>query len=84
MKKLVIKTYLDHAQHAKESEQQGNYELAAKQWRSAWIAAPTETQTNWSFARAEYCFKKAIEEGQIKLEKTRQYDFKQFMGKRDA
>lgn len=83
MKKLAIKTYLDHAQHAKESEQQGNYGLAAKQWLSAWIAAPTKTQTNWSFARAEYCFKKAIEEGQIRLEKTRQYDFKQFMGKRD-
>ena len=82
MKKLAIKTYLDHAQHAKESEQQGNYGLAAKQWRSAWIAAPTET--NWSFARAEYCFKKAIEEGQIKLEKTRQYDFKQFMEKCDV
>lgn len=83
MKKLAIKTYLGHAQHAKESERQGNYGLAAKQWRSAWIAAPTETQTNWSFARAEYCFKKGIEEGQIKQEKTRQYDFKQFMGKRD-
>ena len=46
MKKLAIKTYLEHAQHAKESEQQGNYGLAAKQWRSAWIAAPTETQTS--------------------------------------
>lgn len=30
MKKLAIKTYLDHAQHAKESERQGNYGLAAK------------------------------------------------------
>lgn len=83
MKKARFQSYLDHANPAKESEQQSNYGLAAKQWRSAWIAAPTETQTNWSFARAEYCFKKAIEEGQIKQEKTRQYDFKQFMGKRD-
>lgn len=63
MKKLAIKTYLDHAQHAKESEQQVYYELAAKQWRSAWIAAPTETQTNWSFARANIVSKKRLRKG---------------------
>lgn len=63
MKKARFQSYLDHANPAKESEQQGNYGLAAKQWRSAWIAAPTATQTNWTLHALNIVSKKRLRKG---------------------
>lgn len=36
---------------------------------------------DWCFARADYCFKAAIETGSIKVRKSRQLDFKDFLEK---
>ena len=36
---------------------------------------------DWCFARADYCFKAAIDTGAIKVRKSRQLDFKDFLEK---
>lgn len=83
MAKRTIQNYLERAKTAKTYEQQQHYVDAVRCWREAWKAAPTETQRNWSYARADFCFKCAVGQGAIKSKRGRQYDFLVFMGLRN-
>ena len=51
----------------------------AQFWRKAYQLAPSTPDEDWCFARADYCFKAAIDTGAIKVRKSRQLDFKDFL-----
>lgn len=65
---------------AAEAERAEQFLKAAQLWRKAYQLAPTPEE-DWCFARADRCFKAAIETGEIKVRKSRQLDFKVFWEK---
>lgn len=77
--KLSFRAYLALAEQAASFERDEEFDLAAGKWRTAYHISPNKTQGDWSYTRAEYCFKRAIEEGLIAVQETRQLDFKRFM-----
>lgn len=77
--KTSVRVYLESASKARKSEIEENFLEAAKEWRNAWRVAAPKVHINWSYARAEFCFKRAIEKELIAIKKTRELDFKQFM-----
>lgn len=66
---------------AAEAERTKQYLKAAQIWRKAYQLAPSTQDEDWSFARADHCFKAAIDTGAIKVRKSRQLDFKDFLEK---
>lgn len=82
--KTLLRVYLEQADNAAQHEREEKFAIAATKWRSAFHIAPNEKERDWTFARAEYCFKRAIENGQIAIKKTRQLDFQQFMESENA
>ncbi len=65
---------------AAEAELTKQYLKAAQIWRKAYQLAPTPDE-DLCFARADHCFKAAIDTGEIKVRKSRQLDFKEFWEK---
>lgn len=65
---------------AAEAEREKQYLKAAQFWWKAYQLAPTPDE-DWCFARADHCFKAAIDTGTIKVRKSRQLDFKDFWEK---
>lgn len=65
---------------AAEAERAEQYLKAAQFWRKVYQLAPTPEE-DWCFARADRCFKAAIDTGAIKVRKSRQLDFKDFLEK---
>jgi len=65
---------------AAEAERAKQYLKAAQFWRKAYQLAPIPDE-DWCFARADHCFKAAIDTGSIKVRKSRQLDFKEFLEK---
>ena len=63
---------------AVEAERAKQYLKAAQFWRKAYQLAPSTPDENWCFARAEHCFKAAIDTGSIKVRRSRQLDFQAF------
>ena len=66
---------------AAEAERTKQYLKAAQFWQKAYQLAPSTPDEDWCFARADYCFKAAIDTGAIKVRKSRQLDFKEFWEK---
>ena len=69
---IAFKTAIETAAEA-ECEKQ--YLKVAQFWRKAYQLAPSTPDEDWCFARADYCFKAAIDTGAIKVRKSRQLDF---------
>lgn len=74
---IEFKTAIETAAEAERAEQ---FLKAAQSWRKAYQLAPTPEE-DWCFARADRCFKAAIDTGAIKVRKSRQLDFKDFWEK---
>ena len=66
---------------AAEAEREKQYLKAAQFWWKAYPLAARTLDEDWCFARADHCFKAAIDTGAIKVRKSRQLDFKDFWGK---
>lgn len=66
---------------AAEAERTKQYLKAAQFWRKAYQLSPSTLDEDWCFARADRCFKAAIDTGAIKVRKSRQLDFKDFLEK---
>jgi raw score 9.41 len=66
---------------AAEAEREKQYLKAAQFWWKAYQLAASTLDEDWCFARADYCFKAAIDTGSIKVRKSRQLDFKEFWEK---
>lgn len=66
---------------AAEAERTKQYLKAAQIWRKAYQLAPNTPDEDWCFARADHCFKAAIDTGAIKVRKSRQLDFNDFLEK---
>lgn len=77
--KTSIRVYLENAELAGKNEQTGDFKAAADQWRTAWRVANCNNHKNWSYCRAEHCFKRAVDEKQIAIKRSRKYDFDRFM-----
>ena len=76
---IAFRTASETAAEAECAEQ---FLKAAQFWRKAYQLAPTSTpEEDWCFARADRCFKAAIDKGEIKVRKSRQLDFKDFLEK---
>ena len=69
------------SENAAEAECAGQFLKAAQFWRKAYQLAPSTLEEDWCFARADRCFKAAIDTGAIKVRKSRQLDFKDFLEK---
>ena len=74
---IAFRTASETAAEAERAEQ---YLKAAQFWRKDYQLAPTQEE-DWCFARADRCFKAAIDTGEIKVRKSRQLDFKDFLEK---
>lgn len=82
--KTSFKACLDMGEIAAQHERKGEFAFAATKWRGAFQLAPNQAEREWAYARAEYCFKRGVDEKLIAIKKTRELDFKQFMeGKND-
>lgn len=81
--KISFKAYLAQAEVAAKNEREKNFGIATKKWRSAYFVAPNQQERDWSYARAEHCFKRAVEEKIITIKKAREFDFKEFIEGRD-
>ena len=66
---------------AAEAERAEQFLKAAQFWRKAYQLAPSTPDEDWCFARADRCFKAAIDTGAIKVRKSRQLDFNDFLEK---
>ena len=66
---------------AAEAERTKQYLKAAQFWQKAYQLAASTLDEDWCFARADHCFKAAIDTGSIKVRKSRQLDFKEFWEK---
>ncbi|EGV05760.1 hypothetical protein HMPREF9952_0812 [Haemophilus pittmaniae HK 85] len=54
---------------AAEAERTRLFFKAAQYWRTGYHLAPCKSDADWCFARADYCFKAAIDTGAIKVKK---------------
>ena len=75
---IAFRTASETAAEAERAEQ---FLKAAQFWQKAYQLAPSTPDEDWCFARADYCFKAAIDTGAIKVRKSRQLDFKDFWRK---
>ena len=75
---IEFKTAIETAAEAERAEQ---YLKAVQFWRKAYQLSPSTLDEDWCFARADHCFKAAIDTGSIKVRKSRQLDFKDFLEK---
>ena len=66
---------------AAEAESTKQYLKAAQFWREGYQFTSNTLDEDWCFARADHCFKAAIDTGAIKVRKSRQLDFKEFWEK---
>ncbi|WP_232086134.1 ANR family transcriptional regulator [Haemophilus parainfluenzae] len=73
---IAFRTASETAAEAERAEQ---FLKAAQSWRKAYQLAPSTPDEDWCFARADRCFKAAIDTGAIKVRKSRQLDFKDFL-----
>ena len=75
---IAFKTAVETAAEAERAEQ---FLKAAQFWWKAYQLAASTLDEDWCFARADHCFKAAIDTGKIKVRKSRQLDFKDFLEK---
>ena len=75
---IAFKTAIETAAEAERAEQ---FLKAAQFWWKAYQLAASTLDEDWCFARADHCFKAAIDTGAIKVRKSRQLDFKEFWEK---
>lgn len=75
---IAFRTASETAAEAERAEQ---YLKAAQFWRKAYQLAPSTPDEDWCFARADHCFKADIDTGAIKVRKSRQLDFNDFLEK---
>lgn len=75
---IAFRTASETAAEAECAEQ---FLKAAQFWRKAYQLDPSTLEEDWCFARADRCFKAAIDKGEIKIRKSRQLDFKEFWEK---
>ena len=75
---IAFKTAIETAA---EAEREKQYLKAAQFWWKAYQLAASTQDEDWCFARADRCFKAAIDTGAIKVRKSRQLDFKDFLEK---
>lgn len=67
---------------AAEAERAKQFLKAAQFWRKAYQLALSTLGEDWCFARADRCFKAAIDKGAIKVKKKQTVRFQGFFGER--
>lgn len=76
---IAFKTAIETAA---EAEREKQYLKAAQFWWKAYHLAASTLDEDWCFARADRCFKAAIDTGAIKVRKKQTVRFQGFFGER--